>query len=197
MAAQATLGDIPFRAGPDEVRWDYRMKTAIFRTVAGKVFQILGCELGDLVLTGTFGDGRKEDRGGWEADQRFHRQVQEWAKVQKGQSSPDPVRFTYRPRGWDFQVHVVDIAPIQMAVRNINPRWQLTLFIVDEASRKIVEGITDLYIKRLMDGIGWKQTDYNGPSSAEVDALLGGGSLTEHLAQQAQQAYNAGLTIGQ
>ena len=58
---------------------------------------------------------------------------------------------------------------------------------VDEADAgEIVKGVKDLYIRRLMDGVGWKQTEYNGPNLTAKDSLLApyGGNVGEYLRAQ-------------
>lgn len=196
MVAQMTLGGLPMRTKPTEVRWNFKMKTVETRTMGGKVIQVLGTTLGDLTVRGAFGTGNraKGDTEGWQQQHRFRRLVESWTSVQETRGHPKSLRFTYAPRKWDFEVYIKSFAPVHMDVREINPLWELVLFPVDEGSRKIVEAVKDLYIKRLMNGVGWKQSAYNGPTQAEVDATLGGRSVLEYLSQGFQDAYDGALS---
>jgi hypothetical protein len=172
---RATLDGVSFRIDPDSVRWAFRMKVADTKTVGGKVIQILGTDLGDMSLTGVFGNGSraKNDTAGWEEQLRFAQFVRSLSK--RVESGGGPVRFLYPPRRWDFHVYVKRLDQEPFEVANYNPRWSLTLFIVQDGTGTVVRGIRDLYIKRLMAGIGWKQTAYNGPmAQADVDKVTGG-----------------------
>jgi hypothetical protein len=108
-----------------------------------------------------------------------------------------PLAFNYPPRGWRFQVFVKTLAAragegaVSHDVGTLNPGFTLTLFIVEDSTTRVVTGIKDLYIQRLMSGIGWKQTAYNGPmTQAEVDQTLApfSGDLKAYLADQFDQA---------
>lgn len=193
------LGGIPFRAGPDEVRWDFRMKVKEQKTLGGKVVQILGTTLGDLTVTGLFGTGAKGDEvnTNWEEQMRFRERVIHWARRTEKNVGGQPIRFLYPPRNWDFHVYIKALTPIDLANENTAPRWALTLLPDDEGSRTLTRLTTDIYIKRLMDGVGWKQSDYNGPSPDEIAATLNGQTVGEHLAQLAQAAFESGLPGGQ
>jgi hypothetical protein len=189
----ATLGGIPLHTNPNEIRWNYSMKVSDTKCLGGKVVQILGTTLSDLTLTGYFGNGRKDkgDKEGWEQQLRFRDLVRKWADTNIAQGKAKPIRFTYAPRNWDFQVFVKSISDVHHEITEINPKWQLVLFPVDEGSRDIVRSVQDLYLKRLMTGIGWKQTAYNGPTQAEVDNTLAGRTVEEYLQDRFQAAFEA------
>lgn len=177
----ATLGGVPLRTNPTDIRWNFTMKTASQRTMGGRVVQILGTTLSDLTVTGTFGSGRRDlgDTEGWQNQVRFRKQVERWAKQTAAAKNPQPLRFTYSPRRWDFQVYVRSFSDVHMANDEINPQWQLVLFPLDDGISDVIRGIKDLYLKRLADGVNWKQSSYNGPTQAEVDSTLApyGGSV--------------------
>lgn len=195
MVAPVILGGIPIWCNPDQIRWNFKMKTAETLTVGGKVIQILGTTLGDITVQGAFGNGEhaKGETEAWQSQIRFRNQIMAWVQAATDNSASKPLRFTYSPHGWDFQVFVRNFSDIEQVVDEPNPKWALTLFPVDAGSNKIISGIKDLYIQRLMEGVGWKQSAYNGPSQAEVDAKLGGQSTTDYQASQTAAAYNAGL----
>jgi Transglycosylase SLT domain len=194
----AQLGGLPFRIDPDSVAWSFSMKVARRKTVGGNVVQVYGTDLGDMTVSGAFGFGDRSrgDQSGWEDQERFRRRVEAWVDDSISTSGARPLRFLYPPRRWDFQVLVRGYTgPAGPAVSHenaeFNPKWTLTLFVVEDSTRRVVAGIRDLYLSRLMDGVGWKQTTYNGPlSQAEVDKTLApyGGDLRGYLIEQFNQA---------
>ena len=190
--ALATLGGLPLPVDPNSVAWTFRMKTAEIVTLGGKVIQVYGTDLGDMSLAGTFG------KGGWEARDAFTARVQAWANADSASLHPTPLRFSMPSRGWDFRVHVKAYSAQggehEHSNENFAPKWGLVLFIVEDATTKVVKGIQDLYIARLMNGIGWHQTDYNGPTQQEVDTRLKpyNGSFPDYLKAKTQEASDGG-----
>lgn len=192
--ATASLGGVPFVTSPEEISWNFKMKVVEKKTIGGKVIQIIGTTLGDMTVVGSFGRGNRKrgDEAGWEAQDRFKRNVAKWTRA-SGQGS-NPIPFVFPDRDWNFQVFIKNFqsaqGPIVHANDEINPKWVLTLFVVDAGSQEVIKGIRDKYIQRLMAGVGWAQTDYNGPTQAEVDQLVGGRQVGEYLAEQAQHAFD-------
>lgn len=194
----ASLGNLPFRIDPRSVSWQFQMKVSHQRTVGGDVVQVYGTQLGDMTVTGVFGygDRARGDVAGWQDQERFRRQVESWVDASVRTSGGRPIRFLYPPRRWDLQVLVrAYTGPDGPAVTHdnatFNPSWTLVLFVVQDSTRRVVSGIRDLYISRLMNGVGWKQSAYNGPmTQAEVDKTLApfGGDLHGYLAEQFNQA---------
>ena len=173
----AMLDGQPMRIDPESVTWDYKIKAQIVKTIGGKVVQIYGADLGDMVVVGSFG------KGGWVEQEAFLKRIKAIAEAQNQSRTPTgkrkgdgtPVRFTYPPRGWDFLVYVKDYKEpgggrsVRLANENINPRWQLTLFLVhDNVGLKQVA--QDLFINRLADGIGFERAYHGPPTMAEADA---------------------------
>lgn len=189
--ALATLGGYPLPVDPDSVAWTFRMKTAEIITLSGKVIQVYGTDLGDMSVAGSFG------KDGWEARDRFTARVQAWTNADANALHPTPLRFVMPSKGWDFRVHVkaytADGGEFEHSNENFNPRWGLVLFIVEDSTRKVAKGIQDLYLSRLMNGIGWHQTEYNGPTQEAVDAKLApyGGSFRGYLTAEIDKASTA------
>lgn len=190
--AHAMLGGVTFSTDPESIRWNFKIKAARQRTIGGQVIQILGVHISDMTVVGRFGADTKVEP--WQEYNAFRKRIKGWVEDLQKDTALTPLRFVYPPRNWDFGVYVKAFAPIQHSNENIAPQFTLTLFISD-GTNTIAKGIKDLYMKRLMDGIGWKQTAYNGPSQQEVDDLLGPfhGSAGEFLASEAQAAFDAGL----
>lgn len=186
-----TLGGAGLRVNPNEMRWNFKMKVADQAAVGGKVIQILGVTMSDITLRGQFSrDKSMGDRDATDAAERFRLRMRNIAARSMDDSTSAPVRLTYPPRGWDFEVYVKSITPVDLSVETFAPLWELVLFPFGEGSNKVVKGVKDLYIKRMMDGIGWKQTSYNGPmTQALVDETLGGESVEQYLGNQMGEAF--------
>lgn len=164
---QATLAGRPFRLDPNSVSWNFSTKAADKPTVGGKVIQVYGTQISDMTITGEFGVG------GWQQQEAFLKEMKEMGAKQArvarlSRSQAQPFRFTYPPRGWEFLVYLKAYSNPEggRAVRHepgiFNPKWQLTLFIVeDNSGLKLVA--QNAYISRLVKGMGWKRTDFNGP----------------------------------
>lgn len=191
-----TIGGVPVWTNPEEIRWNFKMKTNDHKCMGGKVIQVYGTHLSDITLRGHFGSGdrAKGEREGWESQLRFRSQVEKWADQAVNAKNPKPIVFTYAPRRWRFNVFMKSISPVHMETNAINPAWELVLFPLEDGARDVIRGIKDLYIQRLMDGVGWKQTKYNGPTQSEVDDLLSpyGGSAEEFLESSRAQAFVEG-----
>lgn len=184
----ATLGPFRFRLDPHTVTWDYTITAVDVPTVGGKVVQVLGSHLGDMTVTGSFGTG------GWREQARFLEAMktlgdQQVAAQQVSRSTFQPFRFKYPPKGWDFGVYLTNYTQpgargsVQLDNTTTAPQWQLTLFIVEgaQALKKVAQ---DVFIARLSAGLGWKQTEFNGPMTmADVEQALSGQSLVEYISQ--------------
>lgn len=176
----ATFAGRTFRIDPESVSWNFEVKTKDTPTVGGKVIQVFGTNVSDMEVIGSFG------RAGWQGQLAFLDRMKEIASAQAqagrtSRSSVPPARFTYPPRKWDFLVYLAGYTDANggKAVRHhnteVNPKWKLTLFIVEDMSELGVKKVaTDAYISRLSKGIGWKRTLFNGPyGEANLDAVMG------------------------
>lgn len=192
----ATFAGRPFRIDPHSVSWDFQAKTNVTYTLGGKVIQVFGTSLSDMVVEGAFGVG------GWQQQLLFLQQMKDISREQiragrTANSDAQPFQFTYSPRGWDFLVYLKAYqSPEGDAViqsnEMINPKWRLTLFIVEDNSglKKVAQ---NAYISRMSEGIGWRQTEFNGPLGDLVlsDATTGS-SGTAPPTGQGHGAGNAG-----
>jgi hypothetical protein len=184
--AQATLNGVPFRINPESASWDYLVKTAEVATVGGIVVQVLGVDLGDMTIQGSFGSEHNEGGklvGGWPEQQRFLDRMKALAERQALHPELGPARFMFPAKGWDYLVllrsytEVGQDDAIVATNANFNPTWQLRLFIVEDNSPvKSVQNAAVLqYIARLTAGLGWQQSKYNGPvTQSDVAAYLAG-----------------------
>lgn len=171
----AVLDGRAFRLDPSSISWDFSINTKETHTIGGKVVQVFGTRMGDITLEGDFGVG------GWQEQERFldrikalgDKALDDWPN-----SEGEPIRFFWPVNRWDFKVWIREFTQVgsqysvEMANEEHAPRWRLVLFPVDDNAslRKVSE---DAYIARLAAGIGWKRTQYNGPTGPEeVQAVL-------------------------
>lgn len=192
----AYLGGVPLQTSPEEIRWDFTMKVVDHKTLGGKVIQVLGTTLGDMTVSGRFGYGPKRQEP-WQQMLAMRERIKAMTKKQYEEGAvAKPVRFVYAPRNWDFPVYVKQLSPQPIDIRTVAPTYSITLHIEDEGARRIVKGIEDAYIKRLMDGVGWKQSAYNGPQVTDIEATLNGRTVGEYLADEVQEVFDRGLPGG-
>lgn len=177
----ARFAGLNFRIDPRSVRWNFETKSNDFASVGGKVIQIYGTKISDMIVEGEFG------LGGWQQQLDFLQRMKDLASAQAragkvSNSQIPPARFSYPPRKWDFLVYLkaYDNPRGGKAVRHhneeVNPAWRLTLFIVEDMSELGVKKVAqDAYVSRLSQGLGWKRSLYNGPYGNEmVDSTIKG-----------------------
>lgn len=178
MMATATLGDWQFRISPESVSFDFNVRTRSIPTIGGKVIQILGVDVSEMTVNGSFGKGGRVEQ------QRFL----EWCLARtRAQTEEDKavVRFRMPDKGWDFAVKIKALtdsggrSSVSLRNDNINPQFTLVLHLEDD-----LQGITELkraaeasYIASLSRGVGWKRTEYNGPLTSEEIIEAKGGTL--------------------
>jgi hypothetical protein len=166
-------------------------------TVGGKIVQVYGTSISDLTIVGEFGVG------GWQQQEKFLAQIKAMANTQAlasrvSRSQREPSRFVYPPRGWDFLVYLKSFGnpegsrSIRHAPEIFNPKWQLTLFIVEDNSG-IKRVAQDAYIARLAKGIGWKRTRYNGPDDSSYLQQIMGGQTAQPTAGSTTQPEQEGF----
>lgn len=172
-----TLDGKEFRTLPTSYDWEYKIKMNDWKTMGGKVIQIYGVRMGDLTISGQF--STPEEQAEW------FKKVKSIADAQVpvlGAAAPRPVRLIWTERGWDFMVFVksfkqVGAATSVMARNDIaDIKWTMTVF-VNQDNGKIVKAAQDAaaaaYIRRISDGLGWQQSEWNGmvEDPAFADAL--------------------------
>lgn len=176
--ATASIGDWEFRINPEEVAWTFEVRTKVISTIGGKVIQILGVDVGDMTVRGSFGKGGRVEQ------QRFLQWCLERSRAQTEQDKA-LVRFRLPDKGWDFGVKIKGLteSPTQSSVNlttaNINPSFTLTLHVEDDLQdlTEIKRAAQANYVANLSRGVGWKRTEYNGPLTPEEVFEAKGGNL--------------------
>lgn len=195
---KAVFAGQPFRIDPTSISWPFRVKTREQNTVGGRVVQVLGADLGDMTVSGTFGVG------GWQEQLRFLRRMEAVGDRVADPATSSPERFLWPGKGWDFLVYLKSFSEgggnsIDMRVENIVPRWTIVLHIVEDnvGLRRVAQ---DVFISRLSAGLGWQQTKYNGPLGyAEVESTInaaGATTVADYLAIRANQGESAPAPTG-
>lgn len=195
--SQANLGGINFRINPSQVSWNYDVDVAVTQTVGGRVVQVYGVTMGDMVIQGMFGQDRRTRKESWELAEAFQLQVSKLvdrqsaipsaAQLSGADNTPmhPTIRFVYNDvneaaalglpgHNWDFQVYIKslkDSADQNLTVVHKTGKFSygyaLTLFVVQDNTGKLNEVAQNSFIERLSNGLGWKRSAYNGMMSAD------------------------------
>lgn len=183
----ATIHGIPFHVDPSSVAWNYRVKLAHHRTLGGKVVQLLGFAMDDLTVSGFFGRdaiGRQDE---------FFEIMDSITRDQVPPHTGEairPIRFLWPEQQWDFWVYIKAFqqrgasTSIERAMNISNPGYQIIMH-VDQDNGDIVKAAAEsaqlAYLKRLSAGLGWQQSEWNGPQTAkDLEATLQGQSIFDY-----------------
>ena len=185
----ASIDGMNFVVDPQSVHWDYSVKINTKKTVGGKVIQLLGFNMGDLIVQGQYPGHHTT----WN-QKKFLDRIIKIADEQVpiiGRPSPKPVRFMWPNMNWDFWVFVKDLkqdgasVAIERSNGAFSPNYTLTMFVYED-NGNIVEAIKTStqvkFLQRITAGMGWSQTDWNGPMTIkEVTDLLAGRTVYEYI----------------
>jgi hypothetical protein len=169
----ASLAGVPFRLDPQSINFGFTARTAVTETIGGKVVQVLGIEMNDLVVSGSFG------KGGWEEQERFLRAMKTVANSQVAHFTETTQRFLWPARHWDIGVFLKSASPAVHDVKTVNLKWSLTLAVVDDniSLRTVAENV---FIARLASGLGWKiDANNGGMSMSDIQTYLSGHNFTD------------------
>jgi hypothetical protein len=159
------------------------------KTIGGKVIQLLGFEMSDLVVEGTFGGPDT-----LATQSAFFNQMKEIASAQApvlGKTASKPVRFLWPEHGWDFWVFVKDLTQrgssvsIETSESISAPKYTLTLFVYEDNGdivRVAGSSAQAKFLARFTAGLGWSQSEWNGPQTlTELEEELQGQSVQDYL----------------
>jgi hypothetical protein len=175
----AKLGNYVFRLNPDQVSYAYQIDYATIDTIGGQVIQVLGATVGDITVSGSFGEQRgRTHRESWELAESFHTAMKRMMDAQTlprmGSGSGithQPIRFTFMDgvHNWDWKVLIKGIADgtddgsIDHHTGKFSYHYTLTLFMVEDSTLTLKKVATDSFISRIASGLGWKgTTKFNG-----------------------------------
>lgn len=163
---------LTFRTNPNEITWDYELITHIDQTYGGRVVQILGCKIDNLVVKVDCG------QGGWPYAMRV---VGFMRDLMVNQRNGTPATFTYTTRNWNMKVFALNV-PFADSVTETVRELELNFKIQEDiAGTNIASSISD-FLSSLQESIGWTASVFNNsaPSLANSapDPNANGGVAT-------------------
>lgn len=152
--------------------------------------------LGEMRNAGPSPDGNKDHAGAsWRLHEAFITQCRAIMEHQSrdsttpGKMMHEPAVFNYPAHGWRWNVYLTEVADsdgqasIEHRSGKYSHGYKLTLFVVQGGSDSLVTAGTSKnavdaaqekaiasYIARISEGIGWRQTEYNGPLDDGTEA---------------------------
>lgn len=150
---------VTFRLNPQEIDWSFRVHTSVTDTVGGRVVQITGATLSDLIVTGYLGEDRSrgpgsagEDHPGasWRLAEAFISQCRKIMQFQSKDATSTglmqmPATFSYPARSWRWQVYLKAVdetdgsASLEHRTGKYLHGYKLTLFPVQTGSDALVK----------------------------------------------------------
>lgn len=193
--SSASLGGLTFRIDPSQVSWSYNANVSVTPTVGGRVVQVLGVTLGDMVIRGLYGQDRANRRESWQLAEDFATSIARLVDTQSARPTVaqltgtdptpmnPPLRFLYSDQDsptraglpvhdWDFNVYIKSLRDLngQSTVEHTTGKYSygytLTLFIVQDNTGTLAQVAKNAFIDRLSNGLGWKRSTYNGIMTA-------------------------------
>lgn len=164
---------LQFRTNPNEITWDYELITKVQQTYGGRVVQVLGVKMDNLVVKVDCG------AGGWPYAMYVAQFMRDMMVTQRnGQAGT----FTYTTRNWKLKVFAKSIPFFDTVTETIR-ELELTFAIQEDiAGTNISSSIADALTK-LQVGVGWLVSGFNnldyaqGSGSAPNNDSGGGVSL--------------------
>lgn len=191
------LNGVAFRNNPTSINWQYTVKMATTKTIGGKVIQIYGTQMSDLTISGQFSS--PEEQQEWFT--RIKGIVDSQVPTQTNQK-PNSVRLFWPERQWDFMVFVKSFTQVGASTsisatnKSFAPKWSLVVFVEDDNGdivRPTEKAAEASFLRRITDGMGWQQTQWNGPTDAEFQEVLDGRGIIQYLFDQRAEIINQGF----
>lgn len=142
---------LPFRTNPNSIKWNYNLITHIDQTYGGRVVQILGVKMDNLVVKVDCGQG---------GIPYMMQIVQFMRDLMVTQRNGQPATFIYTTRGWNLKVFAQNIPfedQVTATVRELELKFKIQ---EDVAGVNRSASISDA-LARLADGIGWTVSQFN------------------------------------
>jgi len=175
---------VTFRLNPEQVHWNFDVHTNVIETVGGRVVQVTGASLSDLTIQGSFGQQRNgKGVTSSKMAEDFLAAMKKMAAFQsrdaskQGQALPAAI-FSFPPKGWLFSVYIKDLSDpdggsITHRPGKYSHAYRLTLMInqdlvvggANNTLAVVKDKAIQAYMDRIYDGIGWQQSQYNGPQT--------------------------------
>jgi hypothetical protein len=163
-----TPNTITLYLSPNNVSWDYNLKTSVINTYGGQVVQILGVSIDNLTIEGFFGSegmwGFNTDSRGNFVNERFNNsdiktwkdgkmasglyQLSEWFKMyfyritQAGNFNKEYMVFKYPHMGWEWNIRPLDFPRIRFANDELLPQWRITCDFIEDLQSNFTQEVT-------------------------------------------------------
>lgn len=152
-----------FRTNPNEIWWSYSLNTHVEQTYGGRVVQILGTKIEDLVIKIDCG------RGGW----TYLNQVVDFLRemmMEQRKNGGTTGTFAYTTRNWRLKVYALSV-PFQDAVTATTRELEIRFKVAEDVTGQISQVSLQTELARLRDGIGFdrnnrEQAKYVIPSAS-------------------------------
>lgn len=162
-----------FRIDPDSIEYNIKVHTSVTNTVGGRVIQVLGSSVSDVVVQGSIGEAHNLGQGSngehagvsWKLAVDFFQYVQGMQMLQSaGANAPGsssgsanngfflkPATFVYSPKGLRFQCYIKSISDpagdgstgVVHKVGRSNYQYVLTLFPVQDSGDLVKAGMSN------------------------------------------------------
>lgn len=131
MTGVAQLGSFTWRINPSQVSFSYDMDTAVINTIGGRVVQVYGATMGDLVIQGLFGQERGgQNRESWTLAEQFQTMIASMVEIQS--LAPSDLQVTGRdatPMHQPFRFLYNDDTPDRRAAGLPVHNWDMQVYI--------------------------------------------------------------------
>ena len=167
-----------FRTNPNEIWWSYTLNTHVEQTYGGRVVQILGTRIEDLVIKIDCGNG------GWE----YLTKVVDFLRkmmIQQRKNGGTTAVFNYTTRGWRMKVYALSV-PFQDQVTATVRELELRFKVVEDLTGQMTQMALSTELARLQDGMGFHKNQFNDPKfngATPVHESPPGISLTDAVPQ--------------
>jgi hypothetical protein len=169
---------LQFRTNPNSITWDYQLITHVEETYGGRVIQILGVKMDNLVVKVDCGQGGLP---------YLMYVVQFMRDLMVTQRNGQPATFTYTTRNWNLKVFALNVPfhdEVTATIRELELRFKIQ---EDVAGTQISSAISDA-LNALQDGIGLLAAGLgsgainSGPAQVGADINnASGGGLSQNL----------------
>jgi hypothetical protein len=144
-----------FRTNPNEIWWSYTLNTNVEQTYGGRVVQILGTRIEDLVIKIECGNG------GWAYLTKVVDFLRNMMLEQRKNGGKTAV-FSYTTRRWRMKVYALSV-PFQDQVTATTRELEIRFKVVEDLTGQMTQMALSNELARLTDGIGFRKSKYNDP----------------------------------
>lgn len=172
------MGKLYIRGGPvnitlngiESIDWTYNLRTYVTDTVGGKVVQILGVDISDVKVQSQLGSGAKQEL--MDLVKRV-RQIILWHSRERKH-----VTVTYPARNYKFTAYLESVT-FKESLDDITYPFTLLLAVDEDINGNIKTTTISKELRRLSEGIGYEENEYNTPRGPEQETGPKGNTSTD------------------